>query len=133
MKNQLLQQAKDLQQKAQELLNIANAIGDIVLCSLPPMIDSLSTADYHKIRDNLGLTSGSHSVNLHYHLFRDLYGQLAINLEQHLIRIYKDITNIEGIVLHVDSNRYISSEAFLHSRLIDDCLNLQQFLQQFIL
>jgi tryptophan 2,3-dioxygenase len=44
---------------------------------LPAMIDNLATSDYHQIRENLGLTSGSHSVSIRYHLFTDLYEQFC--------------------------------------------------------
>ena len=51
-----------------------------MLASMPPMADNLATADYHEIRENLGLTSGSHSVCLRFHMFSDLYDQLATAL-----------------------------------------------------
>lgn len=54
-----------------------NALTEPIAASLPPMVDSLSTHDYHQIRENLGLTSGSHSIGLRYHLFTDLYEQLC--------------------------------------------------------
>ena len=40
------------------------------------LVDNLKIDEYHTIRENLGLTSGSHSIALHYHLMRDLYPQL---------------------------------------------------------
>ena len=44
-----------------------------IISSVPPMADSLATMDYHDIRENLGLTSGSHSVCLRFHMFTHLY------------------------------------------------------------
>jgi hypothetical protein len=44
---------------------------------LPAMVDNLTTHDYHQIRENLGLTSGSHSVGIRYHMFTHLYEQLC--------------------------------------------------------
>lgn len=58
-------------------LRIANILFEIALDSLRPIIDNLSHNDYHEIRENLGLTSGSHSTNIHFHLFRDLYGGIT--------------------------------------------------------
>lgn len=58
-------------------LRLALKMSNIVLYSLDPLIENLTAYDYHKIRENLGLTSGSHSVNIHFHLFRDLYGGLS--------------------------------------------------------
>ena len=54
-----------------------NALAAAVAACLRPMVDNLATSDYHEIRENLGLTSGSHSVGLRYHMFTDLYEQLC--------------------------------------------------------
>ena len=40
------------------------------------MVDNLTTHDYHEIRENLGLTSGSHSIGIRHHMFTHLYEQL---------------------------------------------------------
>jgi tryptophan 2,3-dioxygenase len=63
--------------RALERLQCVTALMDVVAAAVPPMADNLATSDYHEIRENLGLTSGSHSVCLHYHMFTDLYGQLG--------------------------------------------------------
>jgi tryptophan 2,3-dioxygenase len=62
---------------ALEHLVWANALTQPAAACLPPMVDNLATRDYHEIRENLGLTSGSHSVGIRYHLFTDLYEQLC--------------------------------------------------------
>jgi hypothetical protein len=64
-------------------LRTVTVLADGMLASLPPMADNLATADYHEIRENLGLTSGSHSVCLRFHMFSDLYEQLVEVLEGH--------------------------------------------------
>ncbi|WP_067449798.1 hypothetical protein [Actinomadura macra] len=62
---------------AVEMLDgVADLYAPIEAC-LPPIVDNLSTYDYHQIRENLGLTSGSHSVSMRFHLFTDLYEQFA--------------------------------------------------------
>jgi len=45
--------------------------------SLELLTENLRQDEYHAIREYLGLTSGSHSVGLAYHLMRDLYPMLA--------------------------------------------------------
>jgi hypothetical protein len=62
--------------QAIEHLGSARALAEVVDACLPPMVDSLATSDYHRIRENLGLTSGSHSICLRYDLFTHLYQQL---------------------------------------------------------
>jgi phosphopantetheinyl transferase len=61
-------------------LRAVTVLTEGMLASLPPMADNLATADYHEIRENLGLTSGSHSVCLRFHMFSDLYEQLSAAL-----------------------------------------------------
>ncbi len=55
----------------------ALCLADPIEACLPPIVDNLTTRDYHDIRENLGLTSGSHSVSLRFHLFTELYDQLC--------------------------------------------------------
>ena len=71
-------------ERAVEQLSIVGSLTEGVLASLPPMVDNLSTSDYHEIRENLGLTSGSHSVCLRFHMFTHLYEQLWDELSRHL-------------------------------------------------
>ena len=59
-----------------EQLGSARALAEVVDACLPPIVDSLATSDYHNIRENLGLTSGSHSICLRYELFTHLYQEL---------------------------------------------------------
>ena len=80
--NDRLEQAiRDLRagrfEAASDDLRIVTILVDGMLASLAPMADNLATADYHEIRENLGLTSGSHSVCLRFHMFSDLYEQLS--------------------------------------------------------
>jgi hypothetical protein len=63
-------------------LSWANSLARPAAACLPPMIDNLATSDYHQIRENLGLTSGSHSVGIRYHMFTDLYDQLCAEVGQ---------------------------------------------------
>lgn len=57
-------------------LACVDALAEGILAALPPIADNLATSDYHRIRENLGLTSGSHSVCLRFHMFTHLYQQL---------------------------------------------------------
>ncbi|MGW3567938.1 hypothetical protein ACWDSL_29485 [Streptomyces sp. NPDC000941] len=67
---------------AVDALDGAAELFDPVEVCLPPIVDNLSTHDYHQIRENLGLTSGSHSISMRFHLFTDLYEQFAAQLAQ---------------------------------------------------
>lgn len=115
---------------AYEHLHIVNMLGYAILPTLPAIFDNLSTFDYHQIRENLGLTSGSHSTSLHYHLFRDLYTQLVQSLESLLITSYPDATNIGAIVYEIDTTRLIDNNSFVLYQYINECLTLRDIIHQ---
>jgi len=65
-------------------LGAVNTLLHVVTFSVRPLVENLTTADYHQIRENLGVTSGSHSVVMRYKLFQDLYTAAgAAALENH--------------------------------------------------
>lgn len=61
---------------ALELLNRADRLLDAIVLLVNVLVENLKTEEYHEIREYLGLTSGSHSVGIHFHLMRDLYPAL---------------------------------------------------------
>jgi hypothetical protein len=88
------------------VLRRADRLLDAVVVAVGLLADNLRCSEYHEIRENLGLTSGSHSVGLHYHLMRDLHPQLretaagmqgAHNPGSELVR-----SQVRSIGLHLD-------------------------------
>ncbi len=120
-------------QQAHEHLSRVNILMEAIVSSLPPMADNLVTSDYHQIRENLGLTSGSHSVSLHYHLFRDLYQQLADALAGYLVDNPKK-GGKNGALLQtlrqVAQRRFEELEAYLFHLLINESLRLRSYINQ---
>ena len=116
---------------AYEHLRCANVLSAGILVSLPPIIDNLATSDYHNIRENLGLTSGSHSVNLHYHLFRDLYQQLWEALANYIVdgQPCDDcITLIEATIRRAAETPDSDGDTFLLNLIGNECLQLRTFI-----
>jgi len=112
-------------------LRCANILSAGILASLPPMTDNLVTSDYHDIRENLGLTSGSHSVNLHFHLFRDLYQQLWDALADSIVRDHASddrIGLIETAIRRAAEDPDRDGDAFLLNLLANECLQLRSFI-----
>ena len=58
-------------------LSCVNSLLHVVAFSIRPMVENLTTADYHTIRANLGLTSGSHSTVIRHKLFHEVYSTTA--------------------------------------------------------
>lgn len=75
-----------LQEAVDQLMSI-DILTDVIAAAVPPMADNLATSDYHVIRENLGLTSGSHSVCLRFHMFTHLYEDLCDELSQCALRL----------------------------------------------
>jgi hypothetical protein len=117
---------------AYEHLRSANILSAGILASLPPMTENLVTSDYHRIRENLGLTSGSHSVNLHYHLFRDLYQQLWESLANWIMngQPHGDRGEMLRATIReasIDPDRDVN--AFSFKLLANECLHLRAFIR----
>lgn len=117
---------------AYEHLRSANILSAGILASLPPMTENLVTSDYHRIRENLGLTSGSHSVNLHYHLFRDLYQQLweglanwAMDGQPHGDRDEA----LQATIRAASRNPNRDANSFSFKLLANECLQLRAFIR----
>jgi hypothetical protein len=68
--------ARDRFQAATQLAAV-NELAEGIGASMLPMVDCLVASDYHRIRKNLGLTSGSQSTALRKELFGENYSQLA--------------------------------------------------------
>jgi tryptophan 2,3-dioxygenase len=82
-------------QKAVENLTRVNKLVEVIAAAVPPMADNLATSDYHEIRENLGLTSGSHSVCLRFHMFTHLYEDLSDELAKLALRMFPGASDVE--------------------------------------
>ena len=118
---------------AYEHLRYLTILSEGVLVTLSPIADNLATVDYHNIRENLGLTSGSHSVNIHYHLFKDLYDQLWCAFTKFLVDecAYPDKNkSVEEILREVDLKRFSNGQSFLLHLFADELLKLRVFINE---
>lgn len=114
-----------------EHLRCATILSDGMLAALAPMADNLATSDYHEIRENLGLTSGSHSVCLRFHLFSDLYKQLWEAMETAASRAAAPHGVAAGDAIgFVDARRDEDGDTWLLHLLMGQCLALRTFVHQ---
>jgi tryptophan 2,3-dioxygenase len=119
--------------EAAEHLSYVSVLLEGVLSSLPPIADSLATSDYHRIRENLGLTSGSHSVSLRYHLFTHLYEQLWEEVAAYVTgRRFSECETevIEDALRQAERDRFVDSHAWLVHLLVNHCLHLRACINQ---
>jgi len=116
---------------AAEHLRRVNVLGDAMLACLPPMVDNLATSDYHQIRENLGLTSGSHSVCLRFHLFTHLYEQWAEELERSILTAAAaDASGIDDGIRWLDGEQRRDGDTWLLNFLVDESLKFRAFVFQ---
>ena len=104
-----------------------------MLASLPPMADNLATSDYHRIRENLGLTSGSHSICLRFHMFTDLYEQLSEAIEGRLMAAGQagaEPASLDEAVRAVDDARLDDPHAWLLHHLVNEGLVIRNAILQ---
>ena len=116
--------------EAADRLRAVNILVEGMLASLPPMADNLATSDYHQIRENLGLTSGSHSVCLRFHRFTHLYEQLWDELSALLLKQSNGSTDVsvEEAIRRLEAKRHENDEAWLAHLLIGYSLQLRTFI-----
>lgn len=110
-----------------EYIQHANLLLECIVLALQPLVKNLSTKDYHVIRENLGLTSGSHSVCLRYHLFHDLYRQIWETINN-LLMSCDEAKNrsINDIIKYIDDNRFESQLYWSIHSVLNECLYLHQ-------
>lgn len=112
-------------------LAAANLFLDVMVACVPPMADNLATADYHDIRENLGLTSGAHSAALRYHLFHDLYEQLCAALLAALGTSDGDLAqSVQRVAEMGGETRGESDRAWLLDLLLREALTLRRLIDR---
>lgn len=119
--------------EALEHLRCINILLEAVLLPLPVMADCLVSSDYHDIRENLGLTSGSHSVGLRFHMFTDLYRELAETILDHLLGQRGGEGGEAGIakaLRRIDESRDDDPQVGFERHLLCDCLRFRTYLFQ---
>ncbi|RCJ27000.1 hypothetical protein A6770_02185 [Nostoc minutum NIES-26] len=119
--------------QAVELLSLANLLCEGIFAALLPMVDNLVTSDYHQIRENLGLTSGSHSVSLRYHMFKELYEQLwkALSIQITDFPSQEDRESALKEAIHqLNRTRFQDSRSWVVYLLLNECLKLRTFIFQ---
>ena len=116
--------------EAVDQLRCVDVLSDGILASLPPMIDNLATSDYHQIRENLGLTSGSHSVCLRFDMFTNLYEQLWDELKKQIEPSgHEEHTDsVENALVGVQNRRFNDWRSWTQHILTNYCSKFQAFI-----
>ena len=113
--------------KAQEQISISTTLMGAVVKSQAVMVDCLATAEYHHLRDNLGPASGTHSLAIRQHMFRDLFISLWKELETWIL---KSDATVEHTVVEITKKRHDTPEYWQKHQFINSVLAFHQTHQE---
>ncbi|MGW1916263.1 hypothetical protein ACWCQS_37485 [Streptomyces sp. NPDC002076] len=92
------------------------------------MAEHLATGEYHEFRTNLGPASGTHSLSIKQHMFRDLFKHMWNDLEAWLCSLGG--SSLEETVRDIDARRHDDPEAWLRHTVVDQAFQLHSAHQQ---
>ncbi|MFJ9542591.1 hypothetical protein ACIRPX_35810 [Streptomyces sp. NPDC101225] len=92
------------------------------------MAEHLATGEYHGFRTNLGPASGTHSLAIKQHMFRDLFKHMWNGLEAWLSSLGGRC--LEETVQDIDAHRHDDPEAWLRHTVVDQAFQLHSAHQQ---
>ncbi|KUN04952.1 hypothetical protein AQI95_17960 [Streptomyces yokosukanensis] len=116
---------------------LSQAVAHLSACTtlLDPMVEAqrvmaelLATGEYHGFRENLGPASGTHSLAIKQHMFKDLFKHFWTDLESWL-RSFGDPT-LDETLRRVDAGRHDSSETWLRHSVVHQAFRLHSAHQQ---
>lgn len=92
------------------------------------MAEHLATGEYHEFRTNLGPASGTHSLAIKQHMFRDLFKHMWNDLEAWLRSLGE--ASLEETVRDIDARRHDDPETWLRHTVVDRAFQLHSAHQQ---
>ncbi|CAL9394147.1 hypothetical protein SUDANB6_01322 [Streptomyces sp. enrichment culture] len=119
--------ASELSRAAQHL-TVCRVLLDPVVEAQRVMAEHLATGEYHAFRTNLGPASGTHSLAIKQHMFRDLFKHMWNDLETWLRSL--GAPSLEDAVRDIDERRHEDPEAWLKHLVVDQAFRLHSAHQQ---
>ena len=119
--------AAELSRAAQHLA-ACRLLLDPVVEAQRVMAEHLATGEYHGFRTNLGPASGTHSLSIKQHMFRDLFKHMWNGLEGWLSSLGG--ASLEETVQDIDARRHDDPEAWLRHTVVDQAFQLHSAHQQ---
>lgn len=119
--------ASELSRAAQHLAACRRLL-DPVVEAQRVMAEHLATGEYHGFRTNLGPASGTHSLAIKQHMFRDLFKHMWNDLEAWLGSL--GASSLEETVRDIDARRHDDPAAWLRYTVVDQAFQLHSAHQQ---
>ncbi|WP_433303902.1 hypothetical protein ACQP2F_13345 [Actinoplanes sp. CA-030573] len=113
---------------AAQHLVVCRRLLDPVVEAQRVMAEHLATGEYHEFRTNLGPASGTHSLAIKQHMFRDLFKHMWNDLEAWLRSF--GTSSLEEAVRDIDARRHDDPAAWLRHTVVDEAFQLHSAHQQ---
>ncbi|MEU0164206.1 hypothetical protein ABZ214_01835 [Streptomyces iakyrus] len=114
--------------RAAQHLTACRELLDPVVEAQRVMAEHLATGEYHGFRTNLGPASGTHSLSIKQHMFRDLFKHMWNDLEAWLDSL--GASSLEETLRDIDARRHDDPEAWLRHTVVDQAFKLHSAHQQ---
>ena len=114
--------------RAAQHLAACRELLDPVVDAQRVMAEHLATGEYHEFRTNLGPASGTHSLSIKQHMFRDLFKHMWNDLEAWLSSF--GASSLEETVRDIDARRHDDPEGWLRHTVVDQAFKLHSAPQQ---
>ncbi|MFI8353926.1 hypothetical protein [Streptomyces cyaneofuscatus] len=109
-------------------LAVCNAVLGPMVEAQRVMAELLSTGDYHGFRENLGPASGTHSLAIKQHMFKDLFKHFWNDIAKWLTEDGEG--SLEGATLALDTDRHADPESWLRHQVLHQAFRLHHTYQE---
>lgn len=114
--------------RAAQHLTACRELLDPVVEAQRVMAEHLATGEYHGFRTNLGPASGTHSLSIKQHMFRDLFKHMWNDVESWLRSLGG--SSLDETLRDIDARRHDDAEAWLRHTVVDQAFRLHSAHQQ---
>lgn len=117
--------------------SLSRAASHLAVCNavLGPMVEAqrvmaelLATGEYHGFRKNLGPASGTHSLAIKQHMFKDLFKHFWNDVSKWLGPVGEG--SLEGTIRAIDADRHRDSDSWLRHQVLHQAFRLHHTYQE---
>lgn len=119
--------SRDLSRAASHLA-VCHAVLGPMVGAQRIMAELLATGEYHGFRENLGPASGTHSLAIKQHMFKDLFKHFWNDISKWLTSTEEG--SLEGAARAIDAGRHADSDSWLRHQVLHQAFRLHHMYQE---
>lgn len=119
---------EDRLSRAVEHLSVCRTLFEPMVEAQRTMAELLTTGEYHEFRENLGPASGTHSLAIRQHMFKDLFRHLWTDLEAWIAG--RGEGGLDDAVRRADEERHDDPASWLRHSVLDQAFRLHSAHQE---